>query len=40
MTKGVDLDTHLAMNLVGTQDEVCAKVAALQEAGVDHPFPD
>ncbi len=36
MTKGVDLDTYLAMNLVGTPDEVCAKVAASGQAGVDH----
>jgi probable F420-dependent oxidoreductase len=36
MTKGVDLDGYLAMNLVGTPDEACQKVAALQQAGVDH----
>lgn len=36
MTKGVDLDTYLADNLVGTPDEVCAKVAAYQDAGLDH----
>lgn len=36
MTKGVDLDTYLADNLVGTPDDVCAKVAAFQDAGLEH----
>jgi alkanesulfonate monooxygenase SsuD/methylene tetrahydromethanopterin reductase-like flavin-dependent oxidoreductase (luciferase family) len=36
MTKGVDLDAYLGANLIGAPDQVCEKVAALQEAGVDH----
>jgi probable F420-dependent oxidoreductase len=36
MTKGVDLEAYLDLNLVGTPDEVCAKIAAYEEAGVDH----
>ena len=36
MTKGVDLNAYLRLNLIGTPDEVCAKVAAFAEAGVDH----
>jgi probable F420-dependent oxidoreductase len=36
MTKGVDVDAYLDMNLVGTPDQVCAKVAAYEQAGVDH----
>lgn len=36
MTKGVDLDAYLDMNLVGTPDQVCEKVAAYQRAGLDH----
>lgn len=36
MTKGVDIDAYLEMNLVGTPDQVCAKVAAYQDAGLDH----
>lgn len=36
MTKGVDLEAYLDLNLIGTPDEVCAKVAAYEEAGVDH----
>ncbi|WP_374024643.1 LLM class flavin-dependent oxidoreductase [Mycobacterium sp. HNNTM2301] len=36
MTKGIDLDTYLATNLVGSPDEVCEKVAAYQRAGLDH----
>jgi probable F420-dependent oxidoreductase len=36
MTKGVDLDSYLDRNLVGTPDEVCAKVAAYEQAGVGH----
>jgi probable F420-dependent oxidoreductase len=36
MTKGVDLDAYLERNLVGTPDEVCAKVAAFEQAGVEH----
>jgi alkanesulfonate monooxygenase SsuD/methylene tetrahydromethanopterin reductase-like flavin-dependent oxidoreductase (luciferase family) len=34
--KGIDIDKYLETNLVGTPDQVCAKVAALKEAGVDH----
>ncbi len=36
MTKGVDLDRYLETNLIGTPDEVCAKVDAYRRAGVDH----
>jgi probable F420-dependent oxidoreductase len=36
MTKGVDLDTYLDTNLVGSPDQVCAKIAAYDQAGVDH----
>ncbi|MGH3671292.1 MAG: hypothetical protein ACRDSH_11750, partial [Pseudonocardiaceae bacterium] len=36
MTKGVDLDSYLEMNLIGTPDEVCAKVAAFADAGLEH----
>jgi alkanesulfonate monooxygenase SsuD/methylene tetrahydromethanopterin reductase-like flavin-dependent oxidoreductase (luciferase family) len=36
MTKGVDLEAYLDLNLVGTPDEVCAKIAVYEEAGVDH----
>lgn len=36
MTKGVDLDRYIDINLVGTPDQVCAKVAAFRDAGVDH----
>jgi alkanesulfonate monooxygenase SsuD/methylene tetrahydromethanopterin reductase-like flavin-dependent oxidoreductase (luciferase family) len=36
MTKGVDIEEYLRANLVGTPDEVCAKIAALGEAGVSH----
>ena len=36
MTKGVDLDAYFDANLIGTPDEVCAKVQAYQEAGLDH----
>jgi probable F420-dependent oxidoreductase len=35
MMKGVDLDKYLADNLIGTPDQVCAKVAAFEEAGLD-----
>lgn len=35
MTKGVGLDEYLDRNLVGTPDQVCAKVAAYQRAGLD-----
>jgi alkanesulfonate monooxygenase SsuD/methylene tetrahydromethanopterin reductase-like flavin-dependent oxidoreductase (luciferase family) len=35
MMKGVGLDKYLADNLIGTPDEVCAKVAAFAEAGLD-----
>jgi probable F420-dependent oxidoreductase len=36
MTKGIDLDAYLEMNLVGSPDEVCHKVAAYQQAGLAH----
>jgi len=36
MTKGVDVDAYLDMNLVGTPDQVCAKVDAYERAGLDH----
>ena len=36
MTKGVDLDTYLDINLVGSPDQVCEKVAAYERAGVEH----
>jgi probable F420-dependent oxidoreductase len=36
MTKGVDLETYLELNLVGTPDHVCEKVDALRRAGVGH----
>ena len=35
-TKGVDLDAYFDANLIGTPDEVCAKVQVYQEAGLDH----
>ena len=38
MMKGVDLDKYLADNLIGTPDEVCAKVAAFDAAGLDGFF--
>lgn len=38
MMKGVDLDKYLADNLIGTPDDVCAKVAAFQQAGLDGFF--
>lgn len=34
--KGIDVDAYVGSNLVGTPDQVMAKVAALAEAGVDH----
>jgi alkanesulfonate monooxygenase SsuD/methylene tetrahydromethanopterin reductase-like flavin-dependent oxidoreductase (luciferase family) len=36
MTKGVDLDRYVDINLVGTPDQVCEKVAAFEAAGVEH----
>jgi probable F420-dependent oxidoreductase len=36
MTKGVDLDKYLDMNLVGTPEQVCAKVDAYERAGLEH----
>jgi probable F420-dependent oxidoreductase len=36
MTKGIDLDRYIDMNLIGTPDQVCEKVARLEKAGVDH----
>jgi hypothetical protein len=32
--KGVSPDTFADLNLVGTPDQVCGKVAALEQAGV------
>jgi hypothetical protein len=37
--KGVDLDKYLADNLIGTPDEVCTKVAAFEEPGLDGSTP-
>jgi probable F420-dependent oxidoreductase len=36
MTRGVDLDAYLSANLIGTPDEVCEKVAAFEQAGLNH----
>ncbi|WP_433461757.1 LLM class flavin-dependent oxidoreductase [Spirillospora sp. CA-128828] len=36
MTKGVDIDRYIDINLIGTPDQVCEKVAAFQDAGVEH----
>jgi hypothetical protein len=36
MTKGVSRDAYLAANLIGNPDEVCEKVAAFEQAGLDH----
>lgn len=36
MTRGVDLDKYLSLNLIGTPDEVCVKVTAYADAGVEH----
>ncbi|ORW84272.1 hypothetical protein AWC22_13600 [Mycobacterium riyadhense] len=35
MMKGVSLDKYVADNLIGTPEQVCAKVAAFEEAGLD-----
>jgi alkanesulfonate monooxygenase SsuD/methylene tetrahydromethanopterin reductase-like flavin-dependent oxidoreductase (luciferase family) len=35
MMKDVDLDNHVAENLIGTPEEVCAKVAPFESAGLD-----
>lgn len=35
MMKGVSLDKYVADNLIGTPDQVCAKVAAFERAGLD-----
>ena len=36
MMKNIDVDAYLRMNLIGSPEEVCAKVEAYQRAGVDH----
>jgi alkanesulfonate monooxygenase SsuD/methylene tetrahydromethanopterin reductase-like flavin-dependent oxidoreductase (luciferase family) len=36
MTKGVDVDAYLAMNLVGSIDQIVEKVGAYQSAGLSH----
>jgi probable F420-dependent oxidoreductase len=36
MMKGVERDEYLAANLVGSPDDVCEKIAALEQAGVEH----
>ena len=36
MTRGVSRDAYLAANLIGNPDEVCEKVAAFEQAGLDH----
>jgi probable F420-dependent oxidoreductase len=38
MMKGVDLDKYVADNLIGTPDEVCAKVTGFEDAGLDGFF--
>ncbi len=35
MMKGVDLDKYVSDNLIGTPEQVYAKVAAFKEAGLD-----
>ena len=35
MMKGVDLDKYVADNLIGTPEEICAKVASFEESGLD-----
>lgn len=34
--KGIDVETYVRVNLVGPPDQVIAKIAALEEAGVGH----
>lgn len=36
MMKGVDVDEYIDINLIGTPDEVCAKIEAYQKAGLGH----
>jgi alkanesulfonate monooxygenase SsuD/methylene tetrahydromethanopterin reductase-like flavin-dependent oxidoreductase (luciferase family) len=36
MTKGVDMQAYLDTNLVGTQDQVCAKVDSYRRVGLVH----
>ena len=36
--KDTGLDKYMADNLIGTPDEVCAKVAAFEDAGLDGFF--
>jgi len=36
MTKGVDIDAYLEANLVGDPDQVCDRVAAYEDADLDH----
>jgi alkanesulfonate monooxygenase SsuD/methylene tetrahydromethanopterin reductase-like flavin-dependent oxidoreductase (luciferase family) len=38
MMKDTGLDKYMADNLIGTPDEVCAKVRAFEEAGLDGFF--
>ncbi|HET7667960.1 MAG TPA: hypothetical protein VFK56_18220, partial [Mycobacterium sp.] len=38
MMRGVDVDKYMADNLIGTPDEVCAKVEAFKNAGLDGFF--
>jgi probable F420-dependent oxidoreductase len=38
MMKNTGIDKYMADNLIGTPDEVCAKVAAFEEAGLDGFF--
>ncbi len=35
MMKGIDLEKYVSDNLIGTPEQVCAKIAAFQEAGLD-----
>ncbi|WP_338202362.1 TIGR03619 family F420-dependent LLM class oxidoreductase [Candidatus Nephthysia bennettiae] len=34
--KGFDIDSYVAMNLIGSVDEVCERVDAYRQAGADH----
>ena len=36
MTRGVDADAYIETNLIGTPDQVCRKVEAVEQAGVEH----
>jgi probable F420-dependent oxidoreductase len=36
MMQGVDTDAYMDINLIGTPDEVCAKIEAYEKAGLNH----